>query len=343
MSVALEQQFESLRQQMLDGFASLARAPSPVDTRPVPTLEQLHRDFIAATQRTRATGTRDLRDSRIGLFRRWALTQGVELASGLSRQLIEAYDEHLRTTGHRHPLEASSRRTVIGVLLTWWAWAESRGVWAVPPAPRSIEMPVPIPASVHAPTWEQADAVLAQIRAPKVRRAVILERCLGLRIGQVCQLRWRDFSADLARVSVRKELGKSALEKTGRDLPVPAALCEEMRLWPRGAPDELIVGVTPATVRKTVARAWRDAGAPENLFVRRPNHAFRKGLTTEALAAGVPSDTGEYWCGRRTAGQTGSYTDPRAHQLQQLADAVPRLAAHARGAPLYYLLFPEGP
>lgn len=327
-------------------------APAVVDPGPQLALREMADVFLATTRRTRAESTLEQRKGRLALFLAWAsTTAGVTTAGGLTRGLVEAYDDFLRTVGHRVACRESSRRQIVSLVLRWWWWCRDREEWhgRIPTPPKRLDLPTPIPPSVHAATWAQADAMIAEVAGERNRRAAVLMRCLGWRVGQICRLRWSDFGVELERIKLRGELGKSIREKAGRVCPNPRALRDEMVTWWRPSVDDYLIPrgrgrhgqsslrSTVAAVRRALRKAWVRSGAPAELYVGRPDHALRRVVRSELRHAGLPSDAIEFWCGRRTGGETDTYTDPRTLELQRVADAVPPLHARARGAPLIYL------
>ena len=59
------------------------------------------------------------------------------------------------------------------------------------------------------------------------------------------------------------------------------------------------------------------------VYVKRPCHAFRKTIRTELEAARCREQAIKYWQGHST-GVGGRYTDPRAHDLLEIARTIPR-------------------
>lgn len=295
--------------------------------------------YVEHSARTKSARTTQNRREALALFGDWLASRfgrediGPEV---LSRPLLESYDQHLVARRYR----VSSRRVVHGILHGFWSWCSDREEWeAFVPRPKRIELPAPMLASVHAPTWPMADRMIAELECEVMRRAAVLQRMLGLRLGQVLRLEADDFDLGADQVTVRAELGKTRREKTGRVLPLPLALREELASW-RLKPGRIIQR-TPGAVRRAFEAAWQAAGIAEVYWRGRPSHALRKAFRSELRALRIPSDAIEYWCGRRTGGQTDDYTDPRALELGALARAIAPLAPRAQGAPLMRLLFPE--
>lgn len=259
-------------------------------------------------------------------------------AEVLSRRLLEEYDEHLAVHGHRRRYAVTSRRIVIGLLVGFWRWAAERDEWeGLVPMPRRIELPAPVLAGVHAPTFDQVDRMIGELGDEVLRRAAVMQSRLGLRVWQVLRLEREDFDFGARTVTIRGELGKSAREKRGRVLPFPAALWDEMITWEL-KPGRIITRDV-STVRRAMRAAWEASGVAQVYWRMRPSHAMRKAFRSELRQLGCESDAIEHWCGRRNLGQADDYTDPRTLRLRQIADAIPPIARCAQGAPLLRMLF----
>lgn len=305
-----------------------------------PGLAQMMAAYIQHSARTRSDRTARDRREKLGLFLAWVVRRfgrGDVGADVLSRSLCEDYDHHLATKGHRTTYGVQSRRITHSVIFGFWRWCADREEWdRLVPMPRRIELPDPVLASVHAPTWSDADTMIAHVEEEAHRRAAVLMRMLGLRVGQVCRLLWSDFDFMRGELTIRGELGKTRREKVGRVLPLPPALRDELETW--GRRDGLLIRRSVSSVQRAMRAAWAASGLPPVFWQKRPLHALRKAFRSELRAAHVPSDAIEYWCGRRTGGQTDDYTDPRSLALRQIADGIAPLAPRAQGPSLLRLM-----
>lgn len=329
----------------VEAARALGRDWQPESAAPRPRLALVMVSYIEHRERTKAQKTVGDDIAQLDLFVRWASAKlGREAELGdLSRALLEDYDRHLSTIGHRTVLGPGSRRQVLGQILRFWAWAYDSDQWeALTPKPRKIAMPAAVKSRVHAPTWAQMDLVIGRCSDELVRRAAVLLRCLGWRISQVCRLVTEDLDLRGGLVTLRPELGKSVHERAGRVLPMPVELRLEVATW-RLRPGERVVPRAIGSVRRALRKAWARAELPAVLWHRRPDHAFRKGLRTELLASRkVESQAIEYWCGRHE-GVSADYTDPRCLALEEIARTIPQLARDAQGAPLMRLLYSAEP
>lgn len=305
--------------------------------------------FLVDLCRTAAQGTVNSRRSQLAGFLGWCVSRNKTQVCDLSRTLIESYDAHRAARG----AAGSTRRLCLAVLSRWWRWCyEHEDHGAFTPRPATITMPPRVVFETVAPLWEEVDAVVERARARylgndvrlapiwrAIYRLAVLLRGTGLRLSQCLRLEWRDIDVRLGTLRIRPELGKSASERAGRTLPLPPWLLVELLTWePEATRDGLFVWV-PSFRRRDVdvgARVavlanrgsecmhllWTETAARPEVYVRRPDHAFRKALRTELLHQRCHPEAIEYWCGR-SSGVRGVYTDPRAHDLVQIARSIP--------------------
>ena len=230
---------------------------------------------------------------RFIVFLRASRPRGRLTADLVTRKALEGFHDRLTSDGLS---DATARHYVTRVSL-FWQWAE-----------RSIEHgddfarynPPRLPALrasaiVFSPTFAQLDTLIAQERAraagsPQVR-LMVLQRYTGLRVKQAGRLRWDDVDLQGGRLRVRPELGKSALEKRGRVVPVSSHLIDELATWGRregalidshGRAEHLHL----ESIRKAVVRAWKRSEIDPSLYQGQTSHAFRKAFTSELVRRG---------------------------------------------------------
>lgn len=176
----------------------------------------------------------------------------------------------------------SAGRTV-GVLVALWQWAEDSGRYHdAPRAPRRVELPRDPDRPVVAPTWEEMDACLAALPERHQRLGLWL-RLTGLRIGESLAVEWRDVDMARGTLTLRPETEKIP---TGRTVPLHAALLEAMAGW--GVREgRVLTGFGETNVSNVMREAWEAAGVREEVWRRRPDHAFRRGFKTGLLALGA--------------------------------------------------------
>ena len=75
---------------------------------------------------------------------------------------------------------------------------------------------------------------------------------------------------------------------------------------------------------RAMARAWKRAGAREEVWKQRPHHAFRKGFRSGLKRLGADDMAVEFLRGH-SLGIAGVYTDPDAMPLRDAVDLIPPL------------------
>ncbi len=228
----------------------------------------------------------------------------------------------------------------------WWGWANDAHPAEVPP-PHMPKVKAPRPPIVRAPTWEQIDAMISglsgHVRGRKyepvaVRRAMLLQRYTGLRVGQVGHLRWSDFEPDLddygPAINISPALAKTAQEaRANRWIPVHADLYRLLLEWRmedgRPADGVLICGEVPRDIHDTVNGAWSRSGTPAERYQGHPTHALRKRLISHLVEMGIADSAIDHLVGHSPKGvRTRHYVDPLA--------LFPALKAAVATIPTYY-------
>ena len=255
-------------------------------------------------------------------FLRSRRPQGRLFVGELTRSAVVDFVALLRDEGK----SASTIQHYVGAVHRAWAWAADQEEWEEQvPRPRRVELPSIPAARTIAPTWDEMDRVIGAAGLEPLRRVLLLQRCTGLRVGQVLRLDWQDFDLDAQRLHVRPELGKSRAEKAGRYVPVAPALVPVLKAW-GPLPEGSLVG--KSYVRNAdVAQAWRTAAVDPRKWQRRSTHAFRKGFVSGLRKAGADPDAVEFLVGH-TLGLVGVYTDPDSLPLVEAVALVPEVPEH---------------
>jgi integrase len=313
----------------------------------VQSLASLITKYLDDLCRTEAQNTINSHRSQL---EQWLIFMGRKTATGMdiSRARIEEYDGHRASSGKA----VSTRRLGLQVIGVFWRWCAEHETWRahVPPVAR-VRAPKRETHDVVAPLWAEVDAVVVEARKRADERGgiwqtmyliALLLRATGLRVSQVLALRWSDIDIVRGTIRIRPELGKTPHERRGRTLPpslwlIPELLrrrlpgdliCSTVAKWRKGIEPGTRVAIGPSRAAEMMSELWRSVridGEPvrPDVYVRRPDHAFRKAIRTELTAARCAHGAIEYWCGRSTGTGGDVYTDPRAHDLIEIADAIP--------------------
>lgn len=213
----------------------------------------------------------------------------------LSESCIEGYVDWNRG----RDLRESTVYRYTATVEAFWAWAHQRDRWATwVPAPRSAELPPPVPEEIRALTWPQIDRAIALCSDiprlnPWIAPGLIVARFSGLRLGQMWRLIWEDvvgLGTDAPELVIRPPLGKSRREKIGRRIPLSQPFADWLR--ERRQPTGYIVAPEMRREWKTgdrlalpsgrpLHRVWMKAGIDPELVARRPFHIIRKAFETE--------------------------------------------------------------
>ena len=235
----------------------------------------------------------------------------------VDEQSIEQYYDHLIARNLSH----NTARHYATAVKTFWKWAEqSRDYGDFFERYREPELPRAKKSNVtKSPTWSQLDTLIKQELTdgpyPQYVKLMIFQRYTGLRVKQASLLLWSDIDIDGKRIRIRPELGKSALEKSGRIIPATPHLFDELATWGRReglilCPNGRDNGLHVESIRKAVVRAWKRSPIDPALYQRQTNHAFRKAFTSELVRRGADRWAIEVMLGRSTGLGGDVYTDP---------------------------------
>lgn len=289
----------------------------------VPGLTDALDEYIRDYARSRAAGTVQREALNLRAFRAFVLGQhrdpGIDV---LSRQLLADFyaerRESPRVAG-RHLLD-DKRRTAgtvakyVHSVEAFWAWLFDHDEYGDHVArPRRLDMPSDEGSPTRAPTWEEMDAVVLAARGWQQRVAYVL-RFTGLRVGQVMGLRWEHFDLDARLLYFPGHLGKSRVERHGRVIPLSPHLVAELATWGKREGWLIDSGRRPGPRERVfrardMARAWQRAGVREEVWRKRPDHAYRKGITSGLAQLRADPEAVEYLVGRKLLGERQQYVD----------------------------------
>jgi integrase len=312
--------------------------------------------YLDHVRLTKAPGTERNRTISLELFRRFVTdatpspTLTVLSKSTLTRFLAWLLTPESSVRGGR---SVDAARKAVEHVQGFWAWLADDDAYAdQTPRPRKLAdlrgMRSPR-TPTKAPTWADMDACIAALARPvagqRPQRDVtyhvlvaVIERCTGLRVSQVDRLLVGDVDLveDGGVLTIRGELGKSHQERGGRMMPIAPALLPTLRSLVAGREAaELLVprrqNASEQKRRLRVAQAWAASGVPAAVWKQRPNHAFRKGFSTELARAGVDREVRDFLTGH-ALGIAGVYTDASALALKAAVAHVAPLTPAAADA-----------
>ena len=290
--------------------------PNATHSARLPTLGEVIDAFLTSLARTKAEKTvRNRKTALISFiyFLKSSKPRGQLTPDMIDELSIERFHDVLLDDG----LSATTARQYATSVSLFWEWAErSREYGDLFERYRKPELPAPPPPRLaRAPTWAEIDTVIGDQRPGDAKRLMTILRYTGLRVKQAGRLSWADVDLDGARMRIRPELGKSALEKRGRIIPITTHLVSELAGWgrregdlfPRGTRDE---GLHLESLRRKAARAWKRSKADPALYEGQTSHLYRKAFTSELIRRGADRWAVELLLGRTTGLGGDIYTDP---------------------------------
>lgn len=309
----------------------------PGSERPVARLKEVAVAYAGAAHNDR---TARFRMSTMNRFRDWVGPNATVAA--LTRENLRGYADYLRGQG----LKTLDR--YVGDVEAMWAWAHGREVPGVPIPRRivgdEIRRPPPVFAAAT-PTWDDCDAMIAQLSGWHRRVAVVL-RYTGVRASQVLTLDRSDIDLDTATLRLRADARGAKGHPRHRAVPLHPALQAELKAWnlPKAGP---IFQSTdsrrqngPGEWREDALvepfkRAWRMAqveeakwGAPpDDLGGRvraKPTHAFRSAFKSGLVREGVPEVIVNLLVAHKGDATHEAYV-PRGEYWKMMVDALAKV------------------
>jgi len=177
---------------------------------------------------------------------------------------------------------ASTVKQEIKVLRAAWAWGRKLGI--VPDRPLgALKLKTPPVRNHHTPDATDVWKVLDLLEGwPEM--AVRLIYATGARVGEIAVLRWRH--VDLSRKTLELR-GKTGV----RLIPMSTELVGPFRAWPRGGPDDLVLGVSENMVRSHLNTRYLVEACAQANVPRFTPHGLRRAAVDALLRAGVDVGT----------------------------------------------------
>lgn len=290
--------------------------------------------YLDHCARTRAPRTVARYGQHLEVWSRFLRSRGRPSVADLSYLALSEFHAWLGqpvTGRHLHGRGAETVRKHVEAVELFWRWAftrQQRGDWDGVPYPDSLELERAAPPARRAPTWEEMDACLAELRGWHRELGVIL-RCTGLRVSQALGLRWEDVDLDRRVGWVRPELGKSRQEKRGRHVALAPVLVEELAAW--GTRDGYVVScarMAREARARDLQRGWVRAGVLREVWEHRAHHAFRAGFESGLKRAGADDEAVEYLVGH-SRGIREHYVSWDALPLVEAVGLVPPIGGES--------------
>lgn len=212
---------------------------------------------------------------------------------------IERYKTALlRGTASRRPLTASSVAGLIAPLRSFYKWGSDANIALFAQNPSAcIRLPkVQVTSSHHFLTERELMKLLSHLsrKNPREWMMVLYMVILGLRVSELVQIRWSDFTSDPAESSVWLTVANGKGGKT-RQVKVPEALWKLQNApsvlpWLRirrgkspAKRQDLLFPITTRQVERIVGKACKECGIPKKVTP----HWLRHTNATMALMHGA--------------------------------------------------------
>lgn len=248
------------------------------------------------------------------------------IVTQLSRALLERWADEQLAAGVSPATVANNLRAPMAV----WGWAydydEDLGWEGLIPRYRRPAMPAQRRSPTIAPSWAEIDSMLCQLGPAWARRAALIQRYTGMRIGETLRLRWED----VREAELRIRAGITKGEYGARHVPLHPDLRRRMEEWQReGAllcgPRGEAIAARQGYAARTYRRAWAKACARREVYTS-PTHAIRRTVKSELLGAGASLAAVDAILGHGMRRIDQAYIDLAALDLPAVIALIPAAA-----------------
>ena len=283
--------------------------------------------FLEDVRRRSAPGTVRNYAQALAAFCEWLDEAGLGHATvaDVKREWLADFYAHLEHGRHGRERAAVTRRRIVEKIEGAWQWLFNVEWHPSVTRPKTIAMPREVASVVSAPTWDEMDACVRACLHEGPRRLTTLMRYTGLRVGQVLALTWADVDLERGTLTVAPHKGLPGFVQ-----PMSPHLVAELATW--GTREGAVITWRVQRQRRelVVSEAWARAGVRPEVWKRRPDHAFRRGIVSGLARAGVNHEAAELWIGHGVKGVRASYLDREAVALHDVARAIPRIGDDVR-------------
>ena len=289
-------------------------------------------DFIAylAVERAMSTHTIDAYRRDLAALTAWAESQGAPDVAALDANAIRAWS----AAEHRRGLSPKSLQRRLSACRSYFRWLLKHGEIAVnpaavvrgPKAPRNLPQVLDVDEAVQLVTVDDTAPLGLRDRA-----MLELLYSSGLRVSELCGLRWRALTLDAGLVTVDGKGGKQ------RTVPVGSHACKALHAW-RGdtaATDDGPVfpgrGGKPITPRAVQLRL-RQLAQRQGVFKRVHPHLLRHSFASHVLESSGDLRAVQDLLGHADIATTQIYTHLDFQHLAKVYDgAHPRAKRRTGG------------
>ena len=230
--------------------------------------------------------------SALNAFSRYLKQKSIQYANDITLPALEGY---MRYRTETEGCDAKTAYTDALVIKNAFKWASkaSRGLLKSNPA-TDWETPEPVKPKRRTYTADEVVKLEAEVR-PWLRAVITTLAWTGMRIDELCNLRWQDvdFKKQVIHVRVQEEWKpKGRKDRMVPMHPKVAAVLRQQRVG-----EYVFVGPLGGRMKETRCLAClkadqRKLGLPESDL-----HGFRRYFATTMMQAGVPTETVRQWGG----------------------------------------------
>ncbi|MGP0587996.1 tyrosine-type recombinase/integrase [Paenibacillus timonensis] len=262
-----------------------------------------------------------------------ALEQFRQFLSGVpfrevSWREIEAYKIYLTKGFYRDaqkPLAPASVAAFIAPLKSFYKWGSDRGIGLFDHNPaQNIRIPaIAVTSRRHYLTRNEVGKLLETLRRQSLRNYLIGLSLvlLGLRVSELCGIKWKDFNADLLETSVWLTVSHAKRGKT-REVKIPHDLwrmyqehARKLAGSPEPDPELVLFAITPRQIERII----KQAGTISGIQKQPTPHWLRHTNATLALLQGASLQQVQETLGHAHINTTQRYL----HTVEQMKKAAP--------------------
>ncbi|MNM42985.1 Tyrosine recombinase XerC [compost metagenome] len=262
-----------------------------------------------------------------------ALEQFRQFLSGVpfrevSWREIEAYKIYLTKGFYRDaqkPLAPASVAAFIAPLKSFYKWGSDRGIGLFDHNPaQNIRIPaIVVTSRRHYLTRNEVGKLLETLRRQSLRNYLIGLSLvlLGLRVSELCGIKWKDFNADLLETSVWLTVSHAKRGKT-REVKIPHDLwrmyqehARKLAGSPEPDPELVLFAITPRQIERII----KQAGTTSGIQKQPTPHWLRHTNATLALLQGASLQQVQETLGHAHINTTQRYL----HTVEQMKKAAP--------------------
>lgn len=293
--------------------------------RAVPAIGDAMTAFVTDIARIRAPGTIKLYVEATASFCDYLdeAGQGFAAVADLSRDMLAGFYSALEHGKHGKTRSADTKRRIVERIEAAWRWLFDTEWDPAVPRPKTIEMPSSPAKAVRAPTWDEMAACVHACVSEGPRRLTTLLYFTGVRVGHALDLTWDAVDLERAVITWAPHKGLPGFLQ-----PMSPHLVAAMKGWGTREGHVITWRPTRQVRERVIAEAWARAGVRAEVWQRRQDHAFRKGITSNLAAAGVQAELAEGFVGHAVRGARAHYLDKGFLPLCGVAEAIPPLTAN---------------